>query len=68
MIHGETGYITAVGDTETFAGYVNILLEDAALRDAMGKKGHDHVVTIYSRQRLINDMRKLYLSFMNNKK
>jgi len=68
VIHGETGYITAVGDTETFAGYVNILLEDAALRDAMGKKGHDHVVNIYSRQRLINDMRKLYLNFMNNKK
>ena len=67
VLHGETGYITEVGETEKFADYVNTLLEDCELRKTMGKKGHDHVVQLYSRQRLIKDMRNLYLSFLNKK-
>ena len=67
VIHGETGFITEVGETEKFAGYVNILLNDCELKKRMGQKGHDHVVHLYSRQRLINDMRNLYLGFLTNK-
>ncbi len=68
VIHGETGYITEVGETEKFANYVNILLEDCELKKSMGQKGHDHVVNLYSRQRLIKDMRNLYLGFLKQKK
>lgn len=68
VIHGETGFITNVGDTAAFAGYVVNLIEDAALRDRMGKKGYDNVIRRYSKQRLINDMKNLYLSFLNRKK
>lgn len=64
VIHGETGYITKVGEVKEFAGYVNTLIENAALRDCMGKKGHDNVVQKYSKQRLINDMRNLYMHFL----
>jgi glycosyltransferase involved in cell wall biosynthesis len=68
IVHGETGYITEVGETEKFAAYINILLEDCELRNTMGEKGRERVVNLYSRQRLIKDMRNLYLGFLDKKK
>ncbi len=64
VLHGETGYITKVGEVTAFANYINNLINDAKLRECMGKKGYENVVKKYSRQRLINDMRSLYLSFL----
>ena len=66
VIHGETGYITEVGEVENFAGYVVQLIEDSALRDRMGKSGYDNVVKRYSKQRLITDMKNLYLRFLQS--
>lgn len=68
VMHGETGFITDLGDVKAFAGYVVNLIEDAALRDRMGKSGYDNVIKRYSKQRLINDMKSLYLSFLTTKK
>jgi glycosyltransferase involved in cell wall biosynthesis len=68
VLHGETGYITQVGETELFADYVLKLIDDAGLRQQMGQRGRDNVTSKYSRQRLINDMRSLYLSFLNKNK
>lgn len=65
--HGETGYITKVGAVQEFAGYVISLINDAEIAACMGRKGHDNVVKKYSKQRLINDMRNLYLSFLEKK-
>lgn len=67
VIHGETGFITEVGDVNAFANYVVTLIEDAGLREKMGKSGYDNVIKRYSKQRLINDMKKLYLSFLTKK-
>jgi glycosyltransferase involved in cell wall biosynthesis len=67
VLHGETGYITSAGDVTSFANYVNILIEDAHLRDSMGKSGHENVIKHYSRQRLVGDMKKLYLNFLTHK-
>jgi len=68
VIQGDTGFITEVGDVQLFADYVIRLIEDSELRHRMGKHGYDNVIKRYSKQRLINDMRKLYLSFLNKKK
>ena len=68
VIHGETGFITEVGDVQLFADYVLKLIEDSELRSRMGRHGYDNVIKRYSKQRLINDMRKLYLSFLSKKK
>ncbi len=67
VIHGETGFITEVGDVQLFADYLVKLIEDPALREKMGKLGYENVVKRYSKQRLINDMRNLYLSFLEKK-
>ena len=67
VVHGETGFITAVGDTASFASYVNTLIADSSLREKMGRSGHEYVVKNYSRQRLVKDMKNLYLSFLEKK-
>ena len=67
VIHGQTGFITAVGDTVNFADYVQQLIDDPALRNSLGKNGHDNVIKRYSKQRLINDMKTLYHSFLRKK-
>lgn len=68
VIHGETGFITEVNEVNLFAEYVVQLIEDKNLRERMGKSGYENVVKRYSKQRLINDMRNLYLSFLGKKK
>lgn len=68
VIHGETGFITQVGDVQTFANYVLQLIEDENLCKKMGNAGYDNVIKRYSKQRLVGDMRNLYLSFLNKKK
>ncbi len=67
VMHGETGFITETGDVNLFADYVIQLTGDAALRERMGRNGYDNVVKRYSKQRLISDMRNLYLGFLNKK-
>ncbi len=67
VIHGETGYITEVGDVNLFADYIVKLIEDEDLRKRMGQSGYDNVVKRYSKKRLISDMRNLYLSFLDKK-
>lgn len=64
ITHGVNGFLTEDDDVESFANYVNILIEDTELRTAMGKTGYETVVKQYSRQRLIQDMKKLYLDFL----
>ena len=67
VIHGETGFITNVGDVQTFANYVLQLIEDENLCKKMGNAGYDNVIKRYSKQRLVGDMRNLYLSFLDKK-
>jgi len=64
ITHGENGFLTPVDDVEKFAGYVNRLIEDKELRDKMGKIGYNTVINRYSKNRLVNDVRNLYLEFL----
>ncbi len=38
VIHGETGFITEVGDVNLFAGYVVKLIEDEAVKGTYGQE------------------------------
>lgn len=68
VVQGKTGFITEVNDSATFANYVQLLIDDAQLREDMGKSGYNNVITSYSKQRLIKDMKKLYLGFLEKRK
>lgn len=65
--HGETGFITEAGDTASFTQHIQTLIEAPELREKMGKNGHENVIKRYSKQRLITDMKHLYLSFLEKK-
>lgn len=67
VIHGETGFITNLDEVEQFTGYVNTLIENPDLCQRMGNAGYENVIKRYSKQRLVADMRKLYLSFLEKK-
>lgn len=67
VIHGETGFITNLDEVEQFTGYVNSLIENPDLCQRMGNAGYENVIKRYSKQRLVADMRKLYLHFLEKK-
>lgn len=64
ITHGINGYLTDDDDVESFANYVNILIADKDLRTKMGRCGYETVINKYSRQRLVADMKDLYLHFL----
>ncbi len=68
ITHGENGFLTSVNDIDTFANYVNRLIDDKELRDKMGNTGYHTVINRYSKQRLVKDIKKLYLDFLEKDK
>jgi glycosyltransferase involved in cell wall biosynthesis len=66
--HGSSGYITPVNDVKGFSAYVVELIRDEGLRKSMGKAGHTNVIRKFSRQRLVRDMKQLYLGFLEKEK
>ncbi|MBC7887563.1 MAG: glycosyltransferase [Ferruginibacter sp.] len=68
ITHGENGFLTAVNDIKSFANYVSTLIDDKDLRDKMGDTGYNNVINRYSKQRLIKDVKKLYLDFLEKEK
>ena len=64
ITHGENGFLAPLNDVKTFADYVIKLVNDKELRIKMGNNGYNNVTARYSRQRLVKDVKKLYLSFL----
>ena len=66
ITHGENGFLAPLHDVNTFADYVIKLVNDKELRIKMGNSGYNNVMARYSRQRLVKDVKKLYLNFLEN--
>ena len=66
--HGASGYITPVNDVTGFSAYVVELIRNEGLRKSMGEAGHSNVIRKFSRQRLVRDMKQLYLGFLEKEK
>lgn len=64
ITHGENGFLTQVNDVEAFAAHVNKLIADPSLREKIGKTGYDTVINRFSKNRLVSDVKKLYLDFL----
>jgi glycosyltransferase involved in cell wall biosynthesis len=64
ITHGENGFLTQVNDVEAFAAHVNKLIADQSLREKMGKTGYETVINRFSKNRLVGDVKKLYLDFL----
>ncbi|MEO6232037.1 MAG: glycosyltransferase [Ferruginibacter sp.] len=68
IIHGENGYLTEVNDITSFADYVITLLENKPLRERIGKAGFEIIIKKYSKERLVKDVKHLYLNFLEKHK
>lgn len=60
VVHGQTGFITPVGDIEAICAAMQRLYHDRALRETMGKNGRDFVVKNYSWQVCTQKMLSTY--------
>ncbi len=61
---GETGFLVKKEDEKGFASALARLVENAALRKRLGKKGHEKVKKRYDKSRLLADIEQLYLDFL----
>jgi len=66
VLKNETAFITDSNNLEQFTKALSQLVEDDSLRAKMSEKGWGFVQEKFSYNRLTNDMKKLYLSLLNN--
>lgn len=64
VLEGRTGLLSPSGDANAFAMNLLKVVEDAKLRDEMGRQGWPHVKEKFHYTRLVSDMRELYLRLM----
>lgn len=60
VIDGETGYLVQAYDYTTLADRISRLLDDPALRAAMGAKGRKHVDPAFRAETMVADTAKVY--------
>lgn len=64
VVDGETGYIIPVRNSEALAGRIDTLLQDAELRQSMGRKARVHVEREFSIDRVVADTLAIYDSLL----
>jgi glycosyltransferase involved in cell wall biosynthesis len=64
---GEVGYLVGVGDETRMADRMKSLLGDPALRQEMGRRARQWVLTEFSTERLAEKMGAVYLELLNRK-
>jgi glycosyltransferase involved in cell wall biosynthesis len=62
--HGRTGLLVAVDDDDGMAAAVRTLLEDAPRAGRMGAAGRERACTMFSLERLVEDVDRLYAELL----
>jgi len=65
--HEKTGLLVSPGDAEGCAQAVLRLLADPSMRERLGREGRKRVLARYGAQRLVGDIRDLYLELLAEK-
>jgi glycosyltransferase involved in cell wall biosynthesis len=63
---GEVGFLVPPNDAEALANRISQLVEDAALRKAMGNKGHERVLRHYDIRAITKQWETLYDELLQN--
>lgn len=66
VLENESALLVPSNDQAAFAAAANQLIKDKALRNKMATAGKSFVKENYSRERLVNDYRKLYHKLLSN--
>lgn len=62
---GETGFIVPKRDVEKTAEAIQKFINEPALRDKMGKKGRERVLSLYDWQKNVDEMVNIYNQVLN---
>lgn len=65
--HGTTGLLVPAKDAAALAESITVLIQDEALREALGRAGRDVIVTSYSRERMLDHTEGLYARFLERR-
>jgi colanic acid/amylovoran biosynthesis glycosyltransferase len=68
VIHGQTGYLTAEGDTKSMTEYMVNLLEDSARAQKMSLAARDHIALNYDQEKQLDRLYTLIASVHQTKK
>lgn len=68
VLKDKTGFIVSSGNNQAFFEALLKLVENDALRKQMSEKGWEFVKEKFHYERLVNDMRELYFSLIENNK
>ena len=60
VVHGETGYLTPIGDRAGIARHTNRLLDDRALAERLGKAGRERITQEFSVEKMVERYAELY--------
>ncbi len=60
VLHGETGHLFEVDNTNQIAGFIVDLLQDKKALEDMSKTAREHVVKNYSLQAMVNNYQAVY--------
>lgn len=67
VLHGETGYLSAVGDVEAMAQHAISLLSNPLQHEAFAKAGRARAVETFNEQAIVSQYIALYESLLNPK-
>ncbi len=67
ILPGQTGLLSQSGDIEEFMSNLRNLILNQHLRSSLSEMGWEHVKTKFSYERLIKDMRDLYIHLLKDK-
>lgn len=68
VLNGRSGLVTEPGNAVQFAKALVDLVEDESMRRSFGEAGQQHVQSLYSYKRLVNDMSEYYHRLLANAK
>lgn len=67
IIDGQTGILVKSGKASDFSAALVRLIKDVSLRSMLGRNARAYVKDRYAKDRLINDIKKLYTECLNKK-
>ncbi|MHC4989079.1 MAG: glycosyltransferase, partial [Planctomycetota bacterium] len=62
LVEGKTGFLVPEKDVEQLAEKIAVLVENAQLREEMGRAGREYVSEKYEIKKLVSELYNLYQS------
>jgi glycosyltransferase involved in cell wall biosynthesis len=66
VVDGETGFLVPAQNPEALTERVSLLLRDRSLSKQMGQKGRQRVLSLFSRERMVQNYQNLYEALVVN--